>query len=166
MKTLLLIRHAKSSWDFPHLSDFNRPLHKRGIRNATEMAFRLQEKRIAIDGFVSSPANRAITTAKLFAATLGMDESLIATIPELYDAEPDVFPKIIRSLDNRFQVVAIFAHNPGITDFANSLGLFAIDNLPTCGIFSVEISTNDWADFESAPKKLASIDSPKNKSLD
>lgn len=166
MKTLLLIRHAKSSWDFPQLSDFDRPLNKRGVRNATEMSSRLREKGITIDSFVSSPAKRAIDTSRLFALASGVDENLILQVIELYDAEANVFPEIIRSLDNRSETVAIFAHNPGITDFANSLGLKAIYNFPTCGVFSLKIDTNDWARFHDAAKELFFFDFPKNKSSD
>ncbi len=166
MKTLLLIRHAKSSWDFSQLSDFDRPLNKRGVRNAAEMASRFAQTGIAIDSFVSSPANRAITTARLFVTALGKDENLLVTRPELYEAEASVFPEIIRSLDNRSRVVAIFAHNPGLTDFANSFGLPTIDNLPTCGIFALKINTEDWAHFENAPKELLFFDFPKNRLAD
>jgi phosphohistidine phosphatase len=162
MKTLLLIRHAKSSWASPEIRDFDRPLNKRGTRNASEMAFRLQQKGIVIDAFVSSPAHRAITTARLFARSFGVGEISIIPIPELYDAEADIFLQVIRALDNRFKTVAIFGHNPAITDFANSLGVSAIDNLPTCGIFSLRIDSNDWTCFEDAPKELIFFDFPKN----
>jgi phosphohistidine phosphatase len=165
MKTLLLIRHAKSSWAFPELKDFDRPLNKRGVRNCSEMAFRLLQNGVAIDAFVSSPAHRAIATARLFAASLGVGDNSIIPVPALYDAEVDVFPQVIRALNNRFKTVAIFAHNPAITDFANSLGLAVIDNFPTCGMLSLKVDTNDWACFEDAPKELLFFDFPKNKPI-
>ncbi|MBS1573825.1 MAG: histidine phosphatase family protein, partial [Bacteroidetes bacterium] len=132
MKTLLLIRHAKSSWDDLAMSDFERPLNDRGKRDAPMMARRLTDKKIAIDFFVSSPAKRAKKTAIFFAKEYGVEENDIVFKTELYAAPKDVFYEVIEKLDNSSSHVALFSHNPGITDFANSLTNVRADDMPTC----------------------------------
>src|SRR5580765_1488798 len=138
MKTLLLIRHAKSSWDTPSQKDFDRPLNDRGHHDAPAMAERLLDKGIKIDAFISSTANRALTTARYFARKYNVSVHDIIKASELYDAPFDVFYDVIGKLGDGFDSVAIFAHNPGITTFANDLTKTQIDNMPTCGIFAIQ----------------------------
>ena len=161
MKTLLLIRHAKSSWDTPSQKDFDRPLNDRGHHDAPAMAERLLDKGIKIDAFISSTANRALTTARYFARKYNVSEHQIIKAPELYDAPFDVFYDVIRKIDDNFDSVAIFAHNPGITGFANDLTKTQIDNMPTCGIFAVQTDIAHWKDFPKASKNFLFFDSPK-----
>lgn len=163
MKTLLLIRHAKSSWDTPSQKDFDRPLNDRGHHDAPAMAERLLDKGIEIDAFVSSTANRAITTAKYFAKAYNISVHDIIKIPELYEAPYDVFYEVVRKLDDTFNIVAIFGHNPGITAFANDLTVTKIDNMPTCGIFAVHAEIKKWLAFEKAKKTFWFVDYPKMK---
>jgi phosphohistidine phosphatase len=162
MKALLLIRHAKSDWDNAGLSDFDRPLNERGKTNAPEMAQRLLDKKINIDAFVASPAKRAAKTAKYFAEAYGVKKENILWVDELYLASSATFFKIVTGLKNKFQTVAIFSHNNGITDFANQLTNVRIDNIPTCGIFAVKADTDDWANFAAANKKFWFFDYPKS----
>lgn len=162
MKALLLIRHAKSDWDNAGLSDFDRPLNERGKKNAPEMAQRLLDKKINIDAFVASPAKRAAKTAKYFAETYGVKKENILWVDELYLASTTAFLKVVSSLKNKFQTVAIFSHNNGITDFANQLTNARIDNIPTCGIFAVKANTEDWTDFATAIKEFWFFDYPKS----
>src|SRR5215212_7629717 len=112
MKTLILVRHAKSSWDTPGLSDFDRPLNERGKKDAPEMAKRVKEKDIKIDQFVSSPAKRAKKTAKYFAEEFNADKNDIKLEEELYLATPSAFSNTIDKLDDEHKTVAMFAHNP------------------------------------------------------
>jgi phosphohistidine phosphatase len=161
MKSLLLIRHAKSSWNHLGLDDFDRPLNDRGKRNAPEMAERLFLKKIKIDAFVSSTAKRALKTAEAFAKQYGRKEKEIITHDELYHASPSVFKKVIASLPDEFDTVAMFSHNPGITEFVNSLTTHRIDNMPTCAVFAVRSKSDTWAEFDSAEKELWFFDYPK-----
>jgi phosphohistidine phosphatase len=161
MKTLLLIRHAKSSWDDITLSDFDRPLNERGKRDAPMMARRLTDKKIKIDSFVSSPAKRAKKTAVLFAKEFGVDESNIVFKTELYAAPKDVFYEVIEKLGNTSDHLAIFSHNPGITEFANSLTNVRADDMPTCSIFAIRCDAKKWSDFTSSKKEFWFFDYPK-----
>ncbi len=161
MKTLFLVRHAKSDWDDPSLSDFDRPLNPRGKRDAPVMAKRLRDKKIKIDAFVSSPAKRAKRTASVFTEEFKYKKKEIIFLDKLYGAGPDIFYEVIKNMDDAFNSIAIFAHNPGLTDFANELADVRIDNIPTCGVFALKIDTKHWADFKEAKKEFWFFDQPK-----
>jgi phosphohistidine phosphatase len=161
MKTVLIIRHAKSSWDFSTLNDFDRALNERGHKDAPVMGKRLFDKEIAIDVFISSTAKRAFTTAIYIADAYGVKEKDIVKVPELYHAAPPVFYKTINEVDNQFNSIAIFSHNPGITDFVNELTSTKIDNMPTCAVFAIKIDIVNWKDFEKAKKEFWFFDYPK-----
>ena len=161
IKTLLLIRHAKSSWDNIAVSDFDRTLNDRGKKDAPAMAKRLINRNIPIDAIISSPAKRAKKTATCFAEEYGFDESQIIYRPELYAAPLMVFYNVVREIDDSLNHVAIFSHNPGITEFANSLTGFRVDNMPTCSIFGIKIAIKHWKDFSEAKKEFWFFDYPK-----
>jgi len=161
MKTLILVRHAKSSWDDPSMSDFDRPLNERGKKDAPKMAERLIEKGITINTFLSSPAKRAKKTAKIFAHAFKREEEGIILIQELYLAGSGIFGTVLSSIDTDTETIAIFAHNPGITDFANTLTEARIDDIPTCGVFAVKIDTDNWKNFGEAKKEFLFFDYPK-----
>ena len=160
MKTLLLVRHAKSSWDFD-VDDFDRPLNQRGRHDAPEMAKRLTKKEIEIDSFVSSPAKRALETATFFVKAYGKKSGDIATVESLYEPTIEDFYKAIEGLDDRFGTVAVFSHNPTITNFANQLTSFTVDEMPTCAVFAAKAYTGKWAQFRSANKEFWFFDYPK-----
>jgi phosphohistidine phosphatase len=161
LKQLFIIRHAKSSWSLPGQDDFERPLNDRGMRDAPMMAERLLAKKIGIDYMVSSPANRALTTAGFFADAYQLDKQHRKTVRSLYHAMPAVFYDVIRSLDNSYQSVAIFSHNPGITAFVNELSDARIDNMPTCGIFAIQSPIDQWKDFTERINHFWFFDYPK-----
>lgn len=161
MKSLLLIRHAKSSWADFSIKDFDRPLNDRGKKDAPAMAKRLLDKDITIDAFIASPAKRARKTAELFAKEYKAEKSSIIFFDELYLATASIFSDVISKTDDRYKTIAVFSHNEGITDFANSLTDTRIDDIPTCGIFAIEIKTKHWKDFPEAEKKFLFFDSPK-----
>lgn len=165
MKTLLLIRHAKSSWDDPSLNDFDRPLNEKGKKDAHFMARRLTDKKIKIDAFVSSPARRAKKTAEFFSKEFGGKEDKIILRSELYAAPPQAFEDVVSKLPNSLDHVALFSHNPGITEFANTLTDTRIDDMPTCSIFAVRIATEKWNEFEKAKKEFWFFDYPKAASV-
>ncbi|HEX7844196.1 MAG TPA: histidine phosphatase family protein [Chitinophagaceae bacterium] len=161
MKTLLLVRHAKSDWDDPSLSDFDRPLNERGKRDAPVMAHRLLDKKIKIDAFISSPAKRAKRTATVFAKEFKREKEDIILVNELYLAAEQTFFDVVSKADDKFESIAVFSHNPGITDFANMLTDARIDNIPTCGIFAVTIDCKKWSDFRHSSKEFWFFDYPK-----
>ncbi len=162
MKTLLLIRHAKSSWDNITLSDFDRPLNDRGKKEAPQMAERIKDKKMKIDLFLSSPAKRAKKTAKIFMKTYGESKKNLLLIPSLYEASVLNFYDALETIDDKYDNIALFSHNPGITEFASSLTDYKIDNIPTCGVFAVSIQVKKWSEFKNAGKQLLFFDFPKN----
>ncbi|HEX6191488.1 MAG TPA: histidine phosphatase family protein [Chitinophagaceae bacterium] len=161
MKTLILIRHAKSDWGTPTLGDFDRPLNDRGKRDAPVMAQRLLDKKVKIDAFISSPAKRAKKTATVFAEAYKQDKDDILFIEDLYGAEENTFYRVIADVANKFDNIAIFSHNPGITGFANLLSDTRIDNIPTCGVFAIKIDIKKWEDFRDGKKEFWFFDFPK-----
>jgi phosphohistidine phosphatase len=161
MKTLLLIRHAKASWDDPSMKDFDRPLNDRGKKDTPVMAQRLLARKVIPDILVSSPAKRAKATALLFAKELGYPEEKILWKAELYHAGIAVHMEVISRLDDRHDTAAVFSHNPGISIFADSLTTFEIDHLPTCGIFAVKVHTGSWSKFQAAEKEILFFEFPK-----
>jgi len=162
-KSLLIVRHAKSSWADLSQKDFDRPLNDRGKKDAAAMAKRVhKEKNVELDAILSSPAKRAITTAKFFAEEFEIKKKNIIEWPELYEASTDNFYKAVSSLDDDYSVVALFSHNPGITAFVNDLTNTRIDDMPTCAVFAIHIKTGSWKDFETAEKEFWFFDYPKN----
>lgn len=162
MKSLLLIRHAKSDWGDPGLEDFDRPLNDRGKRDAPVMAHRLLDKRIRIDAFIASPAKRAAKTARIIAEEMKFKKDKIIYKPDLYLAGPEVFFTVIENTDKENECIAVFSHNEGITHFANMLTDAKVDNIPTCGVFAIKIKTGKWKDFRIAEKEFWFFDYPKN----
>lgn len=161
MKQLLLVRHAKSSWANQDQDDFDRPLNDRGHRDAVMMAERLLDKKVMINQIISSTALRAITTAKYFAKSHGISEAAIVQHDFLYHAPKERYHKAIVQIPDVIETAAIFAHNPGITDFVNSLTNTRIDDMPTCAIFAITIDTTNWANWASANKTVWFVDWPK-----
>lgn len=160
MKSLILVRHAKSSWDFD-VEDVDRPLNHRGLADAPAMAERLVKKEIKIDAFISSPAKRATGTAAFFAEAYGQKFQDIITIPELYEATAIVFQKVVENLQDEYENVALFSHNPGITDFVNILTSVKTDDMPTCSVFAVKANAENWRAFADAAKEFWFFDCPK-----
>ncbi|MBA4168066.1 MAG: histidine phosphatase family protein [Chitinophagaceae bacterium] len=162
MKTLLLIRHAKSSWENFTVTDQERPLNERGKKNAPEMAARLLKRNILIDSFLSSPAKRALATAKLFAGVYDRKSREIIVVPELYLASSDAFTKTILHAPEDSSSIALFSHNAGITEFANSLSGVRIDHMPTCSVFAVKCPIASWAAFETGKNEFYFFDYPRS----
>lgn len=162
MRILYLIRHAKSSWEEPGLSDFDRPLNERGRKDAPRMAGKLKSAGADIEHILSSTARRALRTAEAFAREFDIHREMIERIDELYLAPPDRYRSAIESLDDKFFSVALVGHNDGITEFANELGVARIDHMPTCSVFGVSADVGHWRDFMSAGKKFLLFLRPKD----
>ncbi|RYY77559.1 MAG: histidine phosphatase family protein, partial [Moraxellaceae bacterium] len=133
MKTLILVRHAKSDWSHEGLGDIERPLNERGRKDAPDMAKRLHKKGLKIDLFLSSPAKRAFRTARFFAEEFDIKKDAIQVENRLYGAMPHQFEDVIADINHKEDIVAVFSHNPGITEYANTLCEVRTDNIPTCG---------------------------------
>ncbi len=161
MKTLLVIRHAKAESAFT-VNDFERPLNDRGKKDAPAMAERVRKRNISIDAFISSPASRAKKTAILFCEELGCAAADIIFVSALYHAPAEIFYNVVKAAANEYNTIALFAHNPGITNFVNELtDSVRVDSIPTCGIFAVNVNCSNWKDFEKAKKEFLFFDYPK-----
>jgi len=161
MKRLFLVRHAKSSWDDPSLDDIDRPLNNRGKKNAPEMGLRLRKQGIMPDLLISSPANRAHTTAKKISEEIGYPKKEIQIDDRLYHGSSNSMISIIQSLKNKTSSVMLFGHNPGFTDFANMLCGINIYNIPTSGIVAIDFSADNWSEVDYNTGELVFFDYPK-----
>ena len=161
MKTLIVVRHAKSSWANIGERDFDRTLNERGKEDAPLMAEKLLKKNIKVDAFVSSSAKRARKTARAFAEVFGKTKEEIILSDDLYNAPAPTFYATIDGLKDEYESVAVFAHNPGITDFTNSLCDTKIDEMPTCAMFAVQAPVTEWKEFKTAKKKFLFFAYPK-----
>jgi phosphohistidine phosphatase len=160
-KSLILVRHGKSNQGLD-IRDFDRPLNHRGNKNAVEMAERTLKKELIPQHLVSSPALRAITTAKHFAEVWNIPFTSIDQIADIYEADVAALLKVISNLDDKFSQVAMFGHNPGLTDFANYLSDANIYNIPTTGIVVLELSIENWMEASRHTGTMQSLDFPKN----
>jgi len=159
MKTLYLIRHAKSDWSNPFLSDFNRPLNKRGEKNAPFMGKILASKKIMPDLIISSPANRAKTTAKKIAKNISYIQDIVYE-ETIYEANSVDIENLIKKLDNKYNKIFLVGHNPAFNIFTSSFVDF-YENIPTCGIVELEFNIDNWNDINSKYAKLISFEYPK-----
>lgn len=160
-KTVYFIRHAKSSWKDPSLDDFDRPLNKRGLRDAPFMAQLLRDQVPTPDALVSSPANRALTTATFFAEAFGIPVSEIVIRPAIYEAFPEDILDVVKAFPDAWQTVLVFGHNPAFHALANMFGEQPLVNVPTCGMFRVDTSGDAWSSFDPSFGQLTSFQYPK-----
>jgi phosphohistidine phosphatase len=161
MKTLILVRHAKSDWKAAYEDDFDRPLNDRGKRDAVNMAERLHQKGVQIDLILTSPARRARKTARAFAQRYELDTVKTIEVPELYLADAREISVVVSGLSDETDTVAIFGHNPGITVFANAQEVVRIDEMPTCSILALTTDSEHWSEFDRSGKKFLFFDRPK-----
>lgn len=162
MKTLYLNRHAKSSWADAGLSDFDRPLNKRGKTDAPLMGKYLAEKRrISPEIIISSPAKRAIKTAEIIAKEIGYPAKKIVRNEKIYEAGPSSILEMIQKIDNSYNSAMLFGHNPGFTSLASYLLNVNIGNIPTCGICRIDFDTDSWRKVEIESGTLVFFDYPK-----
>ena len=165
MKRLTLIRHAKSSWKDAYLLDIDRPLNKRGKRDAPMMGQRLAERGVSPELIVSSPATRAIVTAETIALEIDYPLDDIVVNERIYGADVDDLLFVIRSLDETLEHVMCFGHNPGLTDLVNTLSPSqTINNVPTCGVIELVFETDTWASAGDVMPARMDFDYPKKTS--
>ena len=142
MKTLYLARHAKSSWKHPELSDIERPLNKRGKRDAPYIGNLLKEKDVKPDLLISSPALRARKTAIVIAEKIDYPKSKILIDDNIYESSSTELKNIIQGFDDKYNSVMMFGHNPDFTMLNNYLTDSYIDNIPTCGVVGIRFNSS------------------------
>jgi phosphohistidine phosphatase len=160
LKTLLLIRHAKSSWSDPALPDRERPLTARGRRAARKMGRRLAKRTARPDLIVASPAVRALKTARLIARRIGYPRREIGIREGLYACASADLLRTVQSLDDGLQRVMLVGHNPGIEAFARRLCRY-ITHMPTCAVAQLAFDTDSWANIGKAALLEMQFDCPK-----
>jgi len=160
MKTLFLVRHAKSSRDDPSLPDRERPLDDRGKRDAPKMGKRLAKRHAKLDLLVSSPALRALTTAHLIADEMGYKRKDIVVDDRLYASSPDDLLAVIRALDNKLDRVMLVGHNPEFSNLAHRLSSEIVD-MPTSAVIEYHFDTKAWTDVGEVEPAKTVLDYPK-----
>jgi phosphohistidine phosphatase len=159
MKTLYILRHAKSSWDDAGLTDFDRPLNPRGRRTAPFMGVLMKERGLMPDVIISSPAKRAVETAKLAAEAAGFDGE--ATFDErIYKASPQLLADVTRGLDDKYSSAMLVGHNPGIESFVRFL-TGSLEPMPTAALAVVELNITGWSDLGRDAGRLTTVIRPK-----
>jgi phosphohistidine phosphatase len=159
MKTLFLVRHAKSNRDDPSLPDRDRPLNERGLHDAPRMGARLARRDVNPDLIVSSPALRALTTAQLFAAKIGYEGKRIVVDERLYAADAAILLAVIRALDEKTACVMLFGHNPEFGDLAQRLSGDPVE-MPTCAVAEFRFDIKSWSDVGTVAPKRIRFDKP------
>ncbi|MEY4904902.1 MAG: hypothetical protein RLZZ292_2717 [Bacteroidota bacterium] len=154
LKQLYIIRHAKSDWSSLGQRDFERPLNPRGLRDAPLMAAFLKKIKILPDLIVSSPANRALTTAQIFAKEYGIQDTDILQIPSIYECALADLYEAIHQLPDSAETIFLFAHNPALTYFANEFTEDYIPNIPTCGVVKIKAVAPSWQRFNHVTAKV------------
>ncbi|MGE3919675.1 MAG: histidine phosphatase family protein [Gammaproteobacteria bacterium] len=162
MKTICLIRHAKSSWQNHVEQDKDRPLDPRGVEDAIHLGAYLKEQTFQPDAIISSDATRALTTSQYIAQAMGLDDNKVVIESKIYEAGVEALLKVIQGLSNDFDSVILVGHNPGLSWLANYLADGHQVNLPTCGSYCITFETNNWADIMLVEGNVIFSDSPKH----
>ena len=162
MKNLFIIRHAKSSWEDFGISDIDRPLNSRGIKDAYAMGIKWRKAAISFDKIISSNGIRALHTATIIANQLNIVFDNLEVNPKLYHASFQSIFEIIHCVSEDVNNLAIFAHNPGITDFAYEAKT-EIENVPTTGMIHFTIESTKWKDADFSSLLFKDFDYPKRK---
>lgn len=161
MKNVLLVRHAKSSWSNQGLDDKDRPLNKRGQRDGPFMAAHSRHLGFRIDSILSSPANRALTTAKFFKSEYQAETDDISIESDLYFGSESDWLHLINELPEDTKFPAFFSHNPTITIMANMFAKSILDNVPTCGVIHLQSAASTWQEFDTNNTVMANYYFPK-----
>ncbi len=161
MKHLYLIRHAKSSWADPALSDFDRPLNKRGKNDAPFMGQQMAAFEHRPELIVSSPAKRARKTARVIGAALGFAKKEVVLEKRLYTFSSEPLIDFIRKTEDSVKTLALVGHNHGLTECAELLSSESLGNVPTCGIVLIAFSLQSWNMVGAAKGTLLLFDYPK-----
>lgn len=161
MKTLIVVRHAKSDWSDPNITDIERPLNKRGKRDAPFMAELMKQQNLVPDLILTSPAERALQTVKYFADVFNIDKSKIIIREEIYNLGPVAIRKLLSQIDDTHNVVYLFGHNPDLTSLVNQLLDVFIENIPTTGIVCIDFDFDSWKEILNNKGNLRFFEYPK-----
>jgi phosphohistidine phosphatase len=161
MKTLVIVRHAKSSWADPSLADHERPLNKRGERDAPLMGARLAEWGPPVDRVISSSAVRALATAEIVTQEMGLPWDEIVIDEGLYHASEEEMLEMIQEQDDYIDGLMMIGHNPGMTYLVNDISDLDLDNLPTSGVVVLQFDVDSWSEIGQVEAVTAEIDYPK-----
>ncbi|PSR56166.1 histidine phosphatase family protein [Adhaeribacter arboris] len=162
MKTLYLLRHAKSSWNFEELSDHDRPLNNRGRHDAPLIGRELLSRDIELDLIISSSAVRALTTASLVAKELDYETSRMVIDENIYGASKEELYRIIQKTSDAVDSLMLVGHNPDISDLANMLSPEHIVDMPTAAVVSLRFTCLSWKEINQENAALLFYDFPKN----
>jgi phosphohistidine phosphatase len=144
LKTLYLIRHAKSGWSIEDQPDADRPLNERGYKDAHLVSEYLHKEEVKPDVIISSPAVRAMTTALIFAGKLHYPKEALLLNEDLYDTDKEKYLSTIHSIDDRYSKAMLFGHNPIITETSHYLAEKAIEEMPTCCVIALTFEADLW----------------------
>ena len=162
MKNIILVRHAKSSWKDLSLDDFDRPLNKRGKRDAPFMGKKLKDRQMMPDIILSSPAKRAEITVAAIAKAIGYPIKKIIFDNNMYHADALYLFKMVQKLGDEHDTVMCIGHNPGFNNFASMLlEKNPVNNIPTTGIYSIKFKVNKWGKIRSGKGEYVFFDYPK-----
>ena len=164
MKTVFLVRHAKSGWDEPALPDRDRPLAERGERDAPEMARRLARRGVDPDLILSSPAKRALATARIIAKALDYKRKDIEIDDRLYPGQVSELLSMIHALDDKLERVMLFGHNPAVAELAHHLSS-AITRMPTCAVAEFSFDAKSWSEVDRATLAHVTLDYPNKRNV-
>ena len=148
MKTLYIVRHAKSSWEYTGIKDIDRPLKERGINDAYLVSNALLDKIKCPDTFVSSCANRALHTATIFGYTFNFPLANVKISKSLYNFSDGYLIKTVKALDDGYESAIIFSHDHGISYFVNKFGNRKLDHVPTCGVVGIQFEDDHWKNIK------------------
>ena len=160
MRSLFLIRHAKSSWDDTALPDKDRPLNDRGKRDAPKMGKRLARRDVKPDLILSSPVMRALRTAEIIAKKLDYKLKDVVVDDRLYAGEADDLLNVIHELGDKLKRVMLVGHNPELTELAHRLSS-EITHMPTCAIAEFTFDAKSWSNIGKAKPARVALDYPK-----
>jgi phosphohistidine phosphatase len=144
LKTLHVVRHAKSSWDYDNTADIDRTLKPKGIKSAYEISRKLKLGSLIPEKIITSPANRALHTASIFARVVGLPLGQVEISSALYESTAKKILDVIQNLDDHCNSVMIVGHNPDLTDLVNRFIKVPMDSIPTAGVVTLTFSVSEW----------------------
>lgn len=160
MKTIFLLRHAKSSWDDDSLSDFERPLNRRGLATAPFVGEVMASRGYSPSAVISSPAKRAATTAALVCEAAGL-EGDIRYDERIYEASPGSLTTVVSQLDDSLASAMIVGHNPGMESFIRRL-TGEVEPMPTAALAVIQLNIDSWSEIEAGSGVLVEVIRPKD----
>ena len=166
MKTLLLVRHAKSSWSDAGISDMDRPLKSSGVKDAIAVSEKLKSLKISPDIIISSPAVRAVTTALIFARTLKYHYDRIMLNEIVYDFSKDALLPLVHNIDDNYDVAMLVGHDPAFTYLLNDLTGKDYEKMPTSSVAKISFGVKHWQKITPGKGRLSFLESPEKKKKD